>query len=149
MAFFIVQMFQEMKKKLLRNVIFSATLFYGCGLGMLISLDYIRLPLKVDVPILSSGIIGKKVLVLDDSNDEYFQNIPSTKYLDWDLRKEILQKPNDYGHLTDIFESLSKEMPEVIFDPMNHLSKILFRLPELEKKYRFDESKKAYFLINK
>ena len=103
------------------------------GNGYLKNVDYASLFPK---PAPTTGIVNKRIMILDD-NPSLFQNNKLAGYfLDWKLSQKYFEEPDYFENLQKINQSFLEDPPEVIIDPNNRMPRILERIPALEKMYR-------------
>ncbi len=139
LAFLISHYFLHIRRKMAAELLLWVFIF---GLstvsllaryGKLKSVNYASLFPKVQK---SLTIHGQRVLVLGESEGLYLRNQPAMGFLDWELSKEIFERPEYFQHDIIILKSFRKEMPEVIVDKNDLMKEILRRIPELRSRYK-------------
>lgn len=87
---------------------------------------------------------GKKLLITGTQIDEYKVAKQATCYLDWNLSKTDLAKPDNYESVVTIFHNFKRDSPDVIIDKENVMPTIFKRIPELSKSYSKGKSKNIW-----
>jgi hypothetical protein len=80
--------------------------------------------------------VGKKVMVLGDSQSVYQNNFLAGYFLNWELSKVVFEEPDFYDHITTIDQSFKNDPPDIIIDERNLMMRVFERIPALKKKYR-------------
>ena len=113
---------------------------YMAYFNKLSSVDYQTLYVKKN----NSGIVNKKVLVLGNDFDIYQNNTLATPFLDWDLSREILEHPDYYENVIEVYNVFKTDPPEVIYDKDKLIKKFFDRIPALRGEYK--ETKPGVFV---
>lgn len=79
---------------------------------------------------------GKKVLVLGNNINYYYQNEAVTPYFNWQLSKYKWINTNSYENLTELAEVLLKFKPEIIIDEEHQMSLVFSKMPIMKKNYK-------------
>lgn len=93
--------------------------------------DYGKLRVATD----AGEIAGKRILVLDDSPDLYYNNLLATPFLDWALSRNIFQHAEYYENVTVVYRSFKNDPPDIVLDRHNLLDNFLQRMPEIRSHY--------------
>lgn len=99
--------------------------------GKIKSIDYSGLYL----PPTSIQYTGKRILILADSPEGYWNNIPATGFINWRLAAPVFRYPSDYRNLALINKVFTDDLPDIILDPSGLLEPILERIPTLKQQY--------------
>lgn len=99
--------------------------------GKIDSIDYSRLWVKKD----ATDIRGKRILVLGQSIDIYYQNFLATPFLDWDLSRQIFRNPDYYEHVTKVYRAFKNDPPQIIIDREDLMKDFFERMPGIKAGY--------------
>lgn len=77
----------------------------------------------------------RRILVLGDDKSPYIHNKPATRYLNWELAREVFDNPEFYESVTDVYQTFKKDPPDIVIDTNNSLKPFLDRIPELKRAY--------------
>lgn len=94
-------------------------------------IDYTKLLIKKD----SWQTTGKRILILDDSLELYYNNSLATPFLNWTLSRDIFQHPEYYENVTQVYRSFKDDPPDIVLDKYNLLDNFLHRMPEIRSHY--------------
>ncbi|HEY9487239.1 MAG TPA: hypothetical protein VIQ51_02855, partial [Chryseosolibacter sp.] len=106
-------------------------LAFAARFGKINMIDYSQL-LVSDEP---GDVIGKRILILDNTPDLYKSNFLATPFLDWRLSREIFSHPDYYQNVTSVYHSFKHDPPEIVLDPENLLKHFFHRMPDVESNY--------------
>jgi hypothetical protein len=96
------------------------------------SVDYQSLYVKKN----ATGIVNKKVLVLGDDFNMYQNNTQATPFLDWNLSREIIEHPDYYENVIEVYNAFKTDPPDVIYDKNKLIKKFFDRIPALRGEYK-------------
>ncbi|UXP34141.1 hypothetical protein N6H18_09310 [Reichenbachiella agarivorans] len=77
----------------------------------------------------------KNILVIGEGIHHYQNAHLVTPYLDWQLSKILFSHLNYYDNTAEVFQSINKELPEVIIDEQNIVPELFGMMPTIESKY--------------
>ena len=150
-SFFVSHYFLLLKRSISTELIFMV--FVALVLFVNISLfndaDYVPKNLNYDKLLVQESklkIRGKKVLNLSTSIEDYRFASLATPYLNWQLTKNQIAKPQYFDNITSIQKNFNSDLPEVIIDREGFMIKIFDYLPELKAKYVETNEKGLYVL---
>jgi hypothetical protein len=81
-------------------------------------------------------IEGFRVLILGENTAMYLKNEPATGFINWQLSKEIFERPEYFEHDIVILKSFQQDMPQLILDNDNLMKEVFRRIPELRLRYK-------------
>lgn len=99
--------------------------------GKLTSIDYSGLYL----PTPKIHYADKRLLILADIPEGYWDNIPATGFINWRLAAPVFQHPSEYHNLALINKGFTDDLPDIILDPSGLMPAILERIPALKLQY--------------
>ncbi|MFZ6012827.1 MAG: hypothetical protein ACOYXT_20950 [Bacteroidota bacterium] len=108
------------------------TTSYLARYGKLESINYERMFVKTE----NQAISNKKILVLENDLSLYAENSLATKFLNWDLSRDIFEHPEYYDNITEVYEAFRKDMPQVIVDPNHVMDAFWEKMPGLKRRYK-------------
>jgi len=88
---------------------------------------------------------GKKILIIGEEINEYYDSKLSTPYLNWQYAKYHLSSPDYYDNLTAIYQHFTKDMPEVILDEKGVIPALFEKMPTIQSRYSL-QSDNVYIL---
>jgi hypothetical protein len=88
----------------------------------------------------------KRVLVLGDEPGLYIQNQLAGYFLNWNLSKQIFERPDFFENIILIDKSFQQDPPDVIVDKGNLMRPIFERIPRLKDRFRLQGH--IYYKIN-
>lgn len=92
-----------------------------------------------------SGIIQeKRILVLDNQPERFFNNQLGSSFYEWSLCGPIFEQPDYYENVLMVNRSFENDLPEEIIDPNNLMEGFFIRIPALKTKY--EKSSEGYKL---
>lgn len=103
--------------------------------------------LKVKSVQMQELIEGKKLWVIGDDVNLYQQSALATPYLNWQLSEKQLSQVDFYDNLTQIYIHISSDLPEVIVDEKNIVSRLFDKMPSLASKYKQSEAYAHVYLL--
>jgi len=92
--------------------------------------------------------VNKKIMLLSDDFSLFHEQKIAGPVLAGRLSQRNLLGIDDYQSATRIYESIARNLPEIIIDDWNMMDKIFFRFPLLEEKYRAGSNNKYYLKLN-
>jgi hypothetical protein len=81
---------------------------------------------------------SQRILVLTDDLSAFLNNRSASYFLDWNLSKEVFNHPEYFENVIWIADSFEKDLPEIIIDPEDKMSKFFDRLPTYKELYKRD-----------
>lgn len=108
------------------------TVAYLAKFEKIASVDYSELMVQQE----EAGIQGKRILVLDNDWDLYYQNSLATPYLNWKLAKPIFENPDYYENVTHVYHSFKTDPPQIVFDREDLLGVFFERMPDIKASYK-------------
>lgn len=90
---------------------------------------------------------GKKILVLGSDIRAYHYAKSATPFLNWDISRKVLERPDYYDNLTVILKGFQEDMPEIILDPHSIMPQLMDRILPLAKNYQ-EKAPGRYELIS-
>ena len=117
--------------------------FYEMGeLKQYLSFDKIKIELKPKI-----AFQNKKIVVLGNALEYYYQNQLATPYLNWELAKQHFENLDKYEPIIEIYQNFLTEKPEIIIDEAGIVPALFSKMPLLKQNYRISpENSKIYFL---
>ncbi len=115
-------------------IIGMLSLGYLARYNKLSSVDYSRL--VVSQALVEHLPSNKKILVLENNLGYFRNNRLATPYLNWSLAEKTFRNPQYYENITDVYESLKSDKPDLIVDKENLMLPFFERIPELKSSYK-------------
>jgi hypothetical protein len=81
-------------------------------------------------------IKNKRVMIVGDDFGIYLHNQLAGYFLDWGLSRKVLEHPDYYENVIQVYNSLRQDPPDVIIDPNDLMKSFFRRIPELQLKYK-------------
>jgi hypothetical protein len=81
-------------------------------------------------------IKNQQILVLNEDFGIYKKNKLATPFLNWNLSKEVFERPDYFENIALIEKSFQKETPDVIIDKNDLMKPIFERIPRLKALYK-------------
>jgi hypothetical protein len=79
---------------------------------------------------------SEKILVLSSDTRKYYGNSLATPYLSWGMMEYQVEHLDYYDNVISVFENISEDPPDIIYDEYSVMPVILSRIPKLSKMYR-------------
>jgi hypothetical protein len=95
--------------------------------------------------IVATQFEGKKIVVLGNNQNYYFNNTLVSPFLNWELSKNYWDRSDTYEVIAEIVKIFTRERPEVVIDEEGYFAKFLIRAPVIAKMYK--ETEKGIFLL--
>jgi hypothetical protein len=73
--------------------------------------------------------------MLDDDLSAYRDNQLATNFLNWNLSRGVLAKPDYYENVILIYENFKNDPPRIVIDKHDIMPALLDRIPELKDEY--------------
>ncbi len=90
---------------------------------------------------------NKKIVVLGNAIEYYYQNQLATPYLNWELAKKHFENLDKYEPIIAVYQNLLTEKPEIIIDQAGVVPSLFNKIPLLKQNYRLSpDNSKMYFL---
>ncbi len=124
----------------------SYTSFYEINeLKKYVSFDNIKIDSKQKI-----AFQNKKIVVLGNALEYYYQNQLATPYLNWELAKQHFENLDKYEPIIEIYQNFLTEKPEIIIDQAGIVPSLFNKIPLLKQNYSLSpENAKMYFLQTK
>lgn len=97
------------------------------------AIDYSALTLRPNAQ--DANQKPKRILVLGDEIEYYFNHQIATPYSNWSIAKELFEHPEYYESVTEVYCAFKKDPPDRIIDKNDLMRPFFLRIPELKKKY--------------
>jgi hypothetical protein len=82
------------------------------------------------------GLKNKRLMVLGNQIDEYYDNLSIGPFVDWNLTNNLFNNLNNYSTVIRAKDLLENLEIDYIYDPNNQFIKLKNRLPFIYKKFR-------------
>jgi hypothetical protein len=79
---------------------------------------------------------GKKVMVLGNDNEVYFNHQMAGYFLNWNLSKEVFEEADYFENIITIQKAFQTDPPDVIIDERGLMRNVMERIPSLKRKYK-------------
>ena len=87
-------------------------------------------------PTYSPFLKDKKLMVLDNQLQLFYNNRMAGYFLNWDLSKSIFEKPEYFENIILIEQSFQQDPPDIIVDKRDLMKAVLERIPKLQAEYK-------------
>jgi len=141
LGYYLGHYFLLFRRKFLAEISFSALflsmvlLNYGTYYGFFFTSKYIDNGSYMVTTSMDKAVSGKRLLVLGENLNHYYDNSMATPFLNWQLSKRVFTNMDYYDNLTMILKGFKKDMPEVIIDENEIMPGILAKIPYLKDRY--------------
>lgn len=89
----------------------------------------------------------KKIVVLGDALQYYYQNQLATPYLNWELAKQHFENLDKYEPIIEVYQNFMNEKPEIIIDEAGVVPSLFNKIPLLKQNYRPSPNNSKMYLL--
>ncbi|MEO0552051.1 MAG: hypothetical protein AAF149_02555 [Bacteroidota bacterium] len=79
---------------------------------------------------------NKKIVVFGENKRPYNHASVATPFLNWEISKDVLQRPDYYDNLTIILKGFKQDMPDIIIDDSGVMPSLQERVVPLKENYK-------------
>lgn len=140
-AFFTTHFFLIVKRKRLINIAFYFLLFSIVGTNLL----HVYRPSGFDAYLgneerltensWTDTVEGKRILVLGPQVHYYYKAKHASRFFDWRLSEKYFTSTPDYGNISEVFQGIMTDFPDIIIDEDNLMGKFMPKIPEIRENY--------------